>query len=315
MAYEVLSDFFQRMKELLLIREQHDSSLQLGEHPEELIPYVWANIIKNLLNHNLCTALDNINALSYLHYAAQETESTTGTEAYAKLKGELLLFKEGKQLNWPNEVRKMFLDPTMVEALIRYRFTHGLIAVNTALAYRYAEKREKAFLDPWEEDAIVLNGLTLTATGHLRSPGFHDAPIKEQFQRDVHYFKELKNVVSHKSIDRFCIWHEEMKTTREGLKEKLLYCNKKVAAQLEEKRKEIKSQEDLLKRIELNREKTKKSIFTKLRQNSNADYRNKTERLTAKIEKDKEDLKNLSEINKMHQEMANYIRKTSGFFS
>jgi hypothetical protein len=303
------------MKELLLIREQHDSSLQLGEHPEELIPYVWANIVKNLLNHNLCTALDNINALSYLHYAAQETESTTGTEAYAKLKGELLLFKEGKQLNWPNEVRKMFLDPTMVEALIRYRFTHGLIAVNTAMAYRYVEKQEKAFLDSWEEDAIVLNGLTLTATGHLRSSGFHDAPIKEQFQRDVHYFKELKNVVSHKSIDRFCNWYEEMKTTREGLEEKLLYCNKKVADQLEEKRKEIKSQEDLLKRIELNREKTKKSIFTKLRQNSNADYRNKTERLTAKIEKNKEDLKNLSEINKMHQEMANYIRKTSGFFS
>jgi hypothetical protein len=314
-AFKVLSDFFQRMKELLLIREQHDSSLHLGEHPEELIPYVWANIIKNLLSQNFCAALDNINALAYLHYVAQETESTTGTQAYSKLKKELLLFRKGTQRNWPNEIRKMFLDPTMLEALIRYRFTHGLIAMNTALAYRYAEKRDDGYLEPREEDAVVLNGLTLTEKGHLRSSGFRDDPTQEQFQRDVLYFKELKNVISHQSVDRFCSWHDELKTTRKELEEKLTSFATKMADVLEEKGKEIKSKEGLLEKIELNKKKAKKSIFKKLRSDGQADDQSETERLMAEIEKDKEDLKNLSDVLKMHEEMADYIRKTAGFFS
>jgi hypothetical protein len=315
MTYKVLFDIFERMKELLLIREQHDSSLQLGEHPEELIPYVWANIIKSLLGNNLSVTTDNINALSYLHYAAQETESTTGTEAYSKLKKELVLFKEGKQRNWPNEVRKMFMDSTMVEALIRYRFTHGLIAVNTALAYRYVEKGEQLYLEPWEEDAIVLNGLITTETGHLRSSGFHDAPIKEQFQRDVHYFKELKKVIRHENTDRFGSWHKEMKNSRKGLEDKIASCTAKIAAVIQEKKKEIQARENLLKNMVLKKDKARKSIFTKLRSGSSADGRDKTERLGAKIEKDKEDLKSLLEITQMHKDMAKYIKKTTGFFS
>ena len=315
MAHKVLSDFFQRMKELLLIREQHDSSLQLGEHPEELIPYVSANIIKNLLNHNLSAALDNINALSYLHYAAQETESVTGTAAYEKLKKELVLFKEGRQYNWPNEIRKLFLDSTIVEALIRYRFTHGLIAVNTALAYRYAEKGEKTYLDPWEEDAIVLNGLILTKTGYLKSSGFNDTPIKEQFQRDVYYFKELKKVIGHQSVDRICSWQEEIKTAHEGLKKNILVSMKKINAMLEEKRKEIESKEDMVKRIELKKEKAIKSIFSKVRRNNANIYQYKTERLMDEIGKDKEDLKDLFEVGKIQGEIGSFLKKIARFFS
>jgi len=312
-THETFFNLLQRMKDLLLIREQHDSSLQLGEHPEELIPYVWANIVKNMLNQNLISALDNINALAYLHYAAQETESTTGSEAYAKLKRELLLFREGKQHTWPNEMRKLFLNPTMVEGLTRYRFMHGLAAVNTGLAYRCVKEAVgRLQLSPGEEDAVVLNGLIMAGNGYLRSSGFQDGAIKEQFQRNILYFKRLQDGLSDRGVAGFCTWQEEMRTTCEGLEEKLLASRKQLASLLQEKKKKIISTEALMKSMGGMDRKPKKSILRRLRSDMGA---HKSEALAADIEKDKRDFKVLLETYRIYEDMVNYIRKTEGFFS
>lgn len=220
-AIRIFEDFCQKMKDLLLIRELHGSSLQLGEHPEEFIPYVWSNILKNLLNHKLVEAFDNINALAYLHYAAEKTESLIGTAAYAELKKGLLLFDGGKQCTWPNEIRRMFLNPTLVEALMRYRFAHGLIAINTALAFRLAEEQRDAGLDPRDEDAVVLNGLSLTRSGYIRSPGFKDVAVREEFVRNLNYFKSIRKTFESHTRDSFFSWHNKMKSDCELLEAQL----------------------------------------------------------------------------------------------
>ena len=235
MARRILDDFLQKLKELLTIRELHDSALQIGEHPEELIPYVWANIIKNLLTRQMIEALDNINALAYLHYAAEKTESITGTAAYHELKTGLLFFGEGRQCRWPNELRKVFMEPTMVEALLRYRFTHGLPAVNTALAYLCAESGEGPDLEQREEDAVVLNSLLLTQTGYLRSSGIHNAFVREKFLKDVCDFKSLKNAMPPGIGARFFHWREELKAKRTYFEKALGQAQERLAAAVEEK--------------------------------------------------------------------------------
>lgn len=192
MAYEILSDLFRKLKELLLIRDMTDPFLQLGDHPEELIPFAWANIIKSLLNVDLNEALSHINILAYLHYTAQQTESKiTGTDAYTKLKKEFILFNRETQRNWPNEIRKMHVDPAIVEMLERYRFTHGLTALNTHLAFVFARMGGGKFLEDREEDIIVYNGLILTQTGYGKASGFDDKPARDQFLKDAAYFGEL----------------------------------------------------------------------------------------------------------------------------
>jgi len=192
MSFEILSDLFTKLKELLLIRDMSDSALQLGDHPEELIPYAWANIIKSLLNGQLNDALDHINILAYVHYAAQQTESKiTGTDAYTKLKKEFVLFNQEIQRNWPNEIRKMYLDPAIQEMLDRYRFAHGLVALNTHLAFVFARGGGGKYLEDRDEDVLVYNGLILTQTGYVKSSGFDDKPVRDQFLRDTAFFREL----------------------------------------------------------------------------------------------------------------------------
>lgn len=313
MANRILTDFFQKLKELLLIREQHDSSLQLGEHPEDLIPYVWANIIKNLLNQQFNEALDNINALAYLLYAAEKTESITGTAAYAELKKGLFLFEEGKQCTWPNEIRKMFLDPTMVEALMRYRFTHGLIAVNTALSYRYAEN---IHLNPSDEDAIVLNGLLLTPTGYIRSSGFKDTPIREQFVRNVDYFKNIKKVFGRQTLGKYFLWRKDMKSTCESLEKQLRLDLSKIDGFIKQKGENISLKENRIIRSETKPEMENKSFLKKLwRGAPTEEHLDEPEILRDEIEKDKKSLENLLRIRKTHEEAAGLINKLAGFFS
>lgn len=316
MANGILADFFQKLNDLLLIREQHDSSLQLGEHPEDLIPYVWANIIKNLLNQQYNEALDNINALAYLLYAAEKTESITGTAAYAELKKGLFLFDEGKQCTWPNELRKMFLDPTMVEALMRYRFTHGLIAVNTALSYRYAEKKDNTYLNPSDEDAIVLNGLLLTPTGYIRSSGFKDTPIREQFIRNVDYFKNLKKVFERRTLGKYFLWRKDMKSTCESLEKQLRLDLSRIDGILKQKGENITLKENRMIRSETKTERENTSFLQKLRRGTPTErHLDEPEILIDEIEKDKKDLEDLLGIRKTHEEAASLINKLTGFFT
>ncbi len=316
MAHKVLLDFLQKLKELLLIREQHDSSLQLGEHPEELIPYIWANITKSLLKHQLPEALDNINALAYLHYAAEKTESITGTAAYAELKKGLLLFDAGKQCTWPNEIRKMFLDATMVEALVRYCFTHGLIAVNTYLAFRWAEKKGARFLDPNEEDAIVLNGLFLTQTGYIRSSGFKDTAVKEQFQRNVDYFKNLKKVLQGRAPEKYFLWRDDLKSACKNLEKQLLLDLSTIDGLLKQKSERITVKENRMIRSDTRVGKKNRSFLKKLWKENTADrYRDQPEIHNDEIKKDKNNLEGLKIIRKTHEEAASLIKKLAGFFS
>ncbi len=221
-AFEIFTDLLTKLKELLLIRELHDTAFQLGEHPEELIPYVWANILKCHLNANLPEALAQINMLAYIHCAAQQTESKiTGSDAYTKLKKEFVLFNRETQRAWPNEVRKLFLDPAIVEALSRYRFTHGLLALNADMAFRYADRGESGFIDEREEDDIVFNGLILTRAGYVKSSGFDDGPIKNQFLRDVSNFRSL--IAGGRSLDisAHFHWHRRIRHRRKDLADRL----------------------------------------------------------------------------------------------
>ncbi len=221
-AYGILSDFFMKLKELLLIRGLHNSALQLGEHPEDLLPYVWANIIKNILSFQTGEILENINVLAYLHYGAHHTESRiTGSDAYTKLKKEFVLFNREMQRNWPNEIRKMYLDPATAEELTRCRFAHGLTALNTLLAYRYADKKQDIFLEEWEEDSIVRNGLILTQTGYVKSSGFDDSYIKEQFLRDIVFFKEMQKNEKSLISSRYFHWHRTMKKKQQRIENSL----------------------------------------------------------------------------------------------
>lgn len=244
MAARLFEELCQKLKDLLLIRELHGSSLQLGEHPEEFIPYIWSNILKNLLNRKFVEALDNINALAYLHYAAERTEGLIGTAAYAELKKGLLLFDENKQCTWPNEIRKMFSNPTLVEALMRYRFVHGLVAVNTALAFHLAEEQRDACLEPRDEDAVVLNGLSLTRAGYIRSPGFKDAAVREEFLRNLNYFKNIRKAFESHTRDAFFSWHNKMKSDCELLEAKLRSGMRIIDRLVEERNQAIQSMQD-----------------------------------------------------------------------
>ncbi len=315
-ARKVLLEYYDKLREVLLIREQHDSSLQFGDDPEELIPYVTANIIKNLLNYNLNDALDNLNALSYLHYAAQETESNiTGTDAYAILKNEFALFKDGGQCTWPNEIRKMFSDATMVEILIRYRFTHGLIAVNTAMAFRYAESKAKLEMATWEEDSIVLNGLILTQTGYIKSSGFHDTAIKEQFIRDVNFFTEIRNAVEHHKAHNFFQLRDELDVKRAKLQKKLESGAWHVDQWIEAQRQEIREIEEEMTSLESGLPQSGGSFFKKILPSgmSKAD-RQRKEYLVEALQENEAMLKNLLEISNMHKELKRFFRKMARLF-
>ena len=316
MAYKVLVDFLQKLKELLLIREQHDSSLQLGEHPEDLIPYVWANITKCLLKYQLPEALDNVNALAYLHYAAEKTESITGTAAYAELKKDLLLFDAGKQCNWPNQIRKMFLDSTMVEALVRYCFTHGLIAVNTYLAYRWAEKKGARYLNPNEEDAVVLNGLFLTQSGYIRSSGFKDTAIKEQFQRNVDYFKNLKIIQQGRAPEKHFLWRNDMKAACKSLEKQLISDLNTIDALLKQIGERAALEENRMPGSDARLGKENRSFIKKLwKEKSTEKYRDEPVIHSSGIKEDKSNLEKLKSIRNTHEEAANLIKKLARFFS
>lgn len=217
-AFEIFTDLLTKLKELLLIRELHNTAFQLGEHPEELIPYVWANILKCHLNANLPEALAQINMLAYIHCAAQQTESKiTGSDAYTKLKKDFVLFNRETQRTWPNEVRKLFLDPAIVEALNRYRFTHGLLALNVDLAFRYADRGEGGFIEEREEDDVVFNGLILTRTGYVKSSGFDDGSVKNQFLRDVGNFRSLIDGRQSLDLSAHFHWHRQIRSRRKNL--------------------------------------------------------------------------------------------------
>jgi len=316
MAQKVLVEFMDKLRELLLIREQHDSSLQFGDNPEELISYVTSNIIKNLLNNNLNDALDNANALAYLHYAAQETESNiTGTDAYAVLKKEFAVFKDGGQCTWPNEIRKMFSDATMVEILIRYRFTHGLIAVNTALAFRHSESKTKLELAAWEEDSIILNGLILTQTGYIKSSGFQDSAIREQFIRDINFFREIRNEVEQHKTRNFFQFRDELDGKRALLEEKLVNSTRHIEQWIIGQKQIIQGIEEEITQLESALPKSDVSFFKKLLPagESKANQQKK-EHLLNEIKENEAMLKDLLEISNMHKEIKGFFRKMARLF-
>ncbi len=316
MAQKVLYEFMDKLRELLLIREQHDSSLQFGDDPEELIPYVTSNIIKNLLNDNLNDALDNANALSYLHYAAQETESNiTGTDAYAVLKKEFALFKDGGQCTWPNEIRKMFSDATMVEILIRYRFTHALIAVNSALAFRHAVSKAKLELATWEEDSIVLNGLILTQTGYIKSSGFRDTAIREQFIRDINFFREIRNEVEHHKTRNFFQFRDELDVKRALLEGKLESGAGHINQWIIGQKQIIKGIEEEMTLLESDVPNSGASFFKKFTPaGTSKSDRLKKEHLLNELEENEAMLTDLSEISNLHKEIKGFFRKMARLF-
>lgn len=316
MARQVLYDFMDKLRELLLIREQHESSLQFGDDPEELIPYVTANIIKNLLNDNLSDALDNANALAYLHYAAQETESNiTGTDAYAVLKKEFALFRDGDQCSWPNVIRKMFSDATMVEILIRYRFTHGLIAVNCALAFRHAASQGKFELETWEEDAIVLNGLILTQMGYIKSSGFQDAAIKEQFVRDINLFNETSKKTSSKKTTSFFQFQRQFDVERSQLEENLKKSAYHINQWIEGQQQIIKGLEKEIVLLESQSLNSEGSFFKKMiTSGGNKASHEKKQVLLDELDENRAMLNDLSEVSSMHTETKRFLRKMARFF-
>ena len=315
-AREVLFDFFDKLKEILLIREQQDSSLQFGDDPEELISLVTANIIKKLLNYKLNDAIDNLNALSYLHYAAQETESNiTGTDAYDILKNESVLFKEGGQCTWPNEIRKMFFDHKMKEILIRYRFTHGLIAVNTALAFRHAESGDKLELTPGEEDSIVVNGLILTLAGYIKSSGFQDTAIREQFIKDIDFFREIRNELEHDNSQNFFKIRSELDVERAQLADQLNSVARHVDQWVIGQRQiiaGIKEEMNLLETASANSGgfSLKKLIPT----GASHANRLKKENLLNELEENEAMLKDLLKVSNLHQKTKGFFRKIARRF-
>jgi len=316
LARKVLFAFFDKLLEILLIREQHESSLQFGDDPEELIPCVTANIIKNLLNHNLNDALDNLNALSYLHYAAQETESNvTGTDAYAILKNEFTLFNDGGQCAWPNEIRKMFSNATMMEILIRYRFTHGLIAVNTALAFRHAESKKKLELAPGEEDSIVLNGLFLTLTGYLKSSGFQHTAMREQFIRDIDFFREIRNELEHDNTQNFFKIRAELDVERAQLADQLKSVARHINQWIIGQRQIIKALEEEMTLLESATPNSGGSFFKKLIPSGASEAnRHKKEHLLNELEENEAMLKDLSEVSNLHKEIKGFFMKMARRF-
>ncbi len=307
-APTMISDLFEKVKEIMLIREQHDSSLQLGEHPEELIPYVWSNIMKNLMNDQLGDSLDNSNALAYLHYSAQETESIAGSDAYQKLKRDFLLFQNGAQRTWPNEVRRMFLDPTKVEALNRYRFGHGLSAVNAALAFRRVSGEHRPFLTPQEEDAVILNGLILTRSGYIRSSGFDDASTRRQFQKDTHLFKTVfnkKRLPASKSIfDRL----DEMRPACKSLENKLLQTSQVLRDLLQSQTAELNARKETLKRAEMDVERPRKSFFKRSKPETTTET---VAQLRSQVTESEEKLNQVAAIQKVHQEVLDLVGKVA----
>ncbi len=319
MAQKVLVEFMDKLRELLLIREQHrDASLQsgVGYDPEELIPYVTSNIVKNLLNDNLNDALDNVNALSYLHYAAQETEANiAGTDAYAVLEKEFALFKDGAQCSWPNEIRKMFSDAKMVEILVRYRFTHGLIAVNTALAFRHAESKTKLELATREEDAIILNGLLLTQTGYIKSSGFQDTAIREQFIRDINFFRKIRSEVEHHKTRNFFQLRDELDVKRALLEEKLKSGTSHVDQWIIAQRQINEDIEEEITRLESALSNSGDSFFKKFvpfgESKANLDQK---EQLQNELKENQAMLKDMLEISDMHKEIKRFFRKMARLF-
>ena len=315
MARRIFTELMQKLRELLTIREQHESSLQLGEHPEELIPYIWANILKNLLNRNLCDTLDNINALAYLHYAAEKTESITGTAAYTELKKGLLLFSDGQQRTWPHQLRKLFLDQTLVEALLRYRFTHGLVAVNCYLAFLTAEQDGGLQLEPRDEDAIVLNGLLLTQTGFLRSSGIYDPSIREQFLRDACYFRNMRNTTTHQAGGGFFRWREDMKASRILLEDGLERMLHKLEHLQQETQQAISLKQTTVSKLESKPDNNKPTLLEKIfkdtRRESDHEW---IESLSIEIKHNEKTLKEIDQIHQHYQKVVHFIKNVSGFF-
>ncbi len=316
MAREVLSDLFTKLRELLLIRERHESAMQLGEHPEELIPYIWANIVKSLMNVEVGEALGHINMLAYLHYASQQTESKiTGSDAYAKLKKEFVLFNRETQRNWPGEIRKLFLDPAITELLNRYRFVHGLPAFNRLLAFQRADRGGGRILEDRDEDAIVAGGLIRTRTGFVKSSGFDDKPLKQQYLLDEAYFQEMLSREKAFLGENYFGWHRDIKDRLRRIDAHL----PRIAGDLDDLMaglaENIRLNEETVRAVESMEERKNPSGLRKLWTRKGGDGTGlDLDVLKAQIETDRAHLERLAEVKRMQDEIQKVMGDTWRFF-
>ncbi|MDM8555575.1 hypothetical protein QUF75_12660 [Desulfococcaceae bacterium HSG7] len=321
-AVRVLDLYLDKLKELLLIRELIDSSLEIGQDPEELVPYATSNIIKSLLNYNIVRAIDNINALAYFHYVVQERNHKSidanknfSNGTFFDSEKDIAFLKNNDKYTWPILIRKMSADLPVVKTLMKYRFAHGLITLNTALAYRYAEKGSEVKLKTGEKDAVVLNGLALTQTGYIKSVSVNDDGIRNQFYIDIDTFKIIRKIVSKRNVGSFFRVREKIEHQRAKLADKLENTIPYIDEMTREKENRNESLYDEITKIESKQRRHRKSWLKKLmRSVMPSAYDKDKKRKKKEISENKVTINQLSELNTMHHEMKFFFKEIAQLF-